>query len=466
MSTRKIAILALQETHLSTERIETLNCHFGKSLTVIGSPDPENPTGKSDVAIVLNTELFRLERIKKNVIVPGRALMVQLDQGPSSINILTIYAPNVSRSDGAENVEFWRIIKDHLPSARHTKPEIMLGDCNTTEAGMIDCLPAHDDPEEACIVLDELKQRLEIRDGWRTTFPNEKRFTYLQLATGSQSRLDRIYATDKILEMAREWEIQTTGIPNLDHCIALGELVQKELEETQTHTPHRNPQRIWHQYKQKLIQKARTRAHQIISGLQRKINVIELDLSRTLNDPLIPEKQKMENAHTIQIKLAELKKTRMNKIQKEGKTKFRLEGETPTRYWSQITKEKKPCDYMYALRKPDITPNEHGVLPRNAYEKNSEKMTELARNYHNNLQMKGINPEMAAKCEETTIEVLQSIKVHLSGEQRASIAEDLGETNVMKALHLTKNQSSPGVDGLIYETYKAIKNFKNKQNRD
>ncbi|KAJ3750862.1 Endonuclease/exonuclease/phosphatase, partial [Lentinula detonsa] len=367
ISTRKIAILALQETHLSTERIETINCHFGKSLIVIGSPDPENPTGKSGVAIVLNTELFRPERIKKNVIVPGRALMVQLDHGPSSMNILAIYAPNVSGSDGAENAEFWRIIKDHLPS---TKPEIMLGDCNITEAGMIDRLPAHDDPEEACVALDELKQRLQIRDGWRTTFPNEKRFTYLQSATGSQSRLDRIYATDKIIETAREWEIGTTGIPNLDHCIASvqitnehapwlgrgrwripdyvvedkdfltfaqeqGELAQKELEETQTRTSHQNPQRIWHQYKQKLIQKARARAHQIIPGLQRKINATELDLSRTLNDPLIPEKQKMENARTIQIKLAELEKTRMNKIQKEGKTKFRLEGETPTRYWSQ-----------------------------------------------------------------------------------------------------------------------------------
>ncbi|KAJ3998003.1 hypothetical protein F5050DRAFT_1874047 [Lentinula boryana] len=263
MSTRKIAILALQETHLSTEYIETLNCHFGKLLIVIGLPDIENPTGKRGVAIVLNTELFRPERIKKkNIIVLGRALMVQLDQGPSSMNILTIYAPNVSGNDGAENVEFWRIIKDQLPSAKLTKPKIMLGDCNVTEAGMIDRLPAHDDPEEACKALDELKQSLELRDGCCTTFPNEKWFTYLQVATGSQSRLDRIYVTDKILETAREWEIQTMGIPNLDHCRGQwkipdyviedkefltfaqeqGELAQKELEETQTHTPHRNPQ--------------------------------------------------------------------------------------------------------------------------------------------------------------------------------------------------------------------------------
>ncbi|KAE9392442.1 hypothetical protein BT96DRAFT_1057262 [Gymnopus androsaceus JB14] len=51
------------------------------------------------------------------------------------------------------------------------------------------------------------------------TFPDKKSYTFLQTATGSQSRIDRIYASDKIMETAKEWKIHASGIPNADHSL-------------------------------------------------------------------------------------------------------------------------------------------------------------------------------------------------------------------------------------------------------
>ncbi|KAJ3979084.1 Endonuclease/exonuclease/phosphatase [Lentinula detonsa] len=451
---KRIGIFALQETHLTNNRIEALNEHYKRRIRVFGTPDPINPTGRGGVAIVLNQELITPERVECYNVIPGKALMLSLTTKGDKITILAVYAPNVSGSSGSENADFWGNIKTWIEgNPRLPKPDILLGDCNVVETGLIDRLPAHDDPEEATNMLDNLKQFLGLKDGWRTTFPDSKAFTFLQDSSGSQSRLDRIYVTEKILESAKEWKIETTGVPHADHNMVsvlvsnesnpwMGrgrwripdyvvkdkdlmnfayekeKEAQNKLRNTEISADERNPQKVWFDYKRAIIGKARERAKQIIPGLTRKINEAKLNLDRTLNDPEMAENEKIKQAKQLQEMLTKLESARLTKISIDGKVRHRLEGETPNRYWSQTTKDKKPRDVMFALKKPNAEANEHGILQGNMYEKNSQKMANIAQEYHNLLQDQGINTDQEEEWQRQIPATLNALKVEISEEHR------------------------------------------------
>lgn len=283
---KRIGIIALQETHLTDERREQIEQRYTRRLKIFISADPENPTGKGGVAIVLNKELARTDNTRSTEIVPGRALLVEVQwHKEEKIAILAIYAPNVSGSDGRENAKLWKDITAYYDQHPRTpKPKILLGDFNMVEAGLIDRWPAHNDPEEAIEALDTLKIRFSLKDEWRNTHPGEKRFTYIQAATNSQSRLDRIYITEQLQPTAGDWKIEPSGIPNADHSLTSvrvahtkapkigrgrwtipdfllkdkgymeyvhkkGLQTQKRYEELITRTATENPQTIWYEFK-------------------------------------------------------------------------------------------------------------------------------------------------------------------------------------------------------------------------
>ncbi|KAJ3966449.1 Endonuclease/exonuclease/phosphatase [Lentinula raphanica] len=396
MKTRKLGVLALQETHLTDERVQEINEHYNKKLHVFASHNPDNPTGKGGVAIVINRRQIALEAPKIHPIVPGRAMLVQLAvHKDDRLNILVVYAPNVTSSNGSENAEFWNKIKTYYEERRTlAKPDILLGDCNMVEAGIIDRLPAHDDPEDACEALDDLKMSLRIRDGWRTTFPDTKSFTFMQSATGVQSRIDRIYLSDVMLETAREWKITESGIPNADHSLISVQITSEEApwigrgrwripdyvikdkdllkyarqkgieaEQKMTDLTERsstlNAQLIWSTFKNQLVNKAKARAKQIMPGLTRKINEHQLELERVLNDQEMSEQEKMMKSREIKTEITHLERTRVHKAQRDSRARHYIERELPSRYMSQISKDKKPRDMLYALRKPEAHGNSH-----------------------------------------------------------------------------------------------------------
>ncbi|KAF5366462.1 hypothetical protein D9758_009746 [Tetrapyrgos nigripes] len=104
-----------------------------------------------------------------------------------NLKILVVYAPNVSSSEGTKNKEFWDKLRIYFERNPNQRPDIMAGDMNVVEAGVIDRLPGRDDPEEAVDALDDFKLSTQLRDGWRDTYPDTKAYTFHQTATGSQS---------------------------------------------------------------------------------------------------------------------------------------------------------------------------------------------------------------------------------------------------------------------------------------
>jgi exonuclease III len=100
--------------------------------------------------------------------------------------LLGVYAPN----NQVEKVKFWKDIEDHFRTNMGLqKPDMMGGNFNMVEDA-IDRLPMHEDTYSQIKALDDLKRRLNLRDGWRDTFSTSKMYTFHQSATGSQSHID------------------------------------------------------------------------------------------------------------------------------------------------------------------------------------------------------------------------------------------------------------------------------------
>jgi len=134
--------------------------------------DPDNPTGQGGVAIVLNKQLNNYNNAKVTEIIPGRAIHIKTNwHRGDMISILAIYAPNVTRTNAAENTEFWTEITTFLDEHPEIKVDVMAGDFNMTEE-TIDRLPMRKDRNEAITALENLKQKINVVDGWRDTFPS------------------------------------------------------------------------------------------------------------------------------------------------------------------------------------------------------------------------------------------------------------------------------------------------------
>ncbi|KAI9061227.1 hypothetical protein FKP32DRAFT_1613341 [Trametes sanguinea] len=167
MNERRLSVLAVQEAHLTDERIDMLNSCFGTKLKIIGSASCINPTAAGGVAFI----------------VPGRAMMLTLPWGKTrTLNILNVYAPN----NTSENAGFWTNLNERWERDRSFRPDVVLGDFNVVESAM-DRLPSHCDPERAVQALGNFVRRTKVADTWRKANPTSRVYTYLHSGTGVHS---------------------------------------------------------------------------------------------------------------------------------------------------------------------------------------------------------------------------------------------------------------------------------------
>ncbi|KAH6905947.1 Endonuclease/exonuclease/phosphatase, partial [Coprinopsis sp. MPI-PUGE-AT-0042] len=217
MRENKLGILALQETHLKPNTVNDLNSQFEVTTRVFNSTFGLN-ANTAGVAFVLNKSHTRWADPKTYEIIPGRALLLVTPwKGNQNICILNVYTPNAS----IDNWNFWTHLTRELKDPRYKsiQPQIVLGDFNKVE-DPIDRLPIDSDDLGCIEALRQLKNKLGIRDGWRDENPDGIEFTYMQdIATGppSQSRIDRIYATDEVLQNSRNFISYHSGLPTADH---------------------------------------------------------------------------------------------------------------------------------------------------------------------------------------------------------------------------------------------------------
>ncbi|KAI0720602.1 Endonuclease/exonuclease/phosphatase, partial [Cerioporus squamosus] len=304
----RVAVLALQETHVTKEQVDRINMLFDGLIRVYVSPDPTSPTAARGVAFVVNLRIVRDDTVKVSVCVPGRAMSLVLTRRRGTrLNLLNVYAPNVM----TENVSFWQGLCTAASAPGWLKPDVVLGDFNLVDDAT-DRVPSRPDHEGAVQSLRTFVARCELTDGWRARNGVSRAFSYLQLATGSQSRIDRVYVTRDILKLSHSWDIIPPGIPT-DHCMVCVSvtdynepvkgpgrwrlpsclLTDKQfLDETQRlgivalekcydSAPDKLLQAAqWrlYEYKEAVTKYARTRAKQLTSKLDRRIEATKEDI--------------------------------------------------------------------------------------------------------------------------------------------------------------------------------------------
>ena len=95
LNKHKIAILALQETHLDEETADRVRTTYGKKMNILTSADPANPRTTAGVAFVINKSLINPSKIVTHELKPGRALAIEIDwMETETTRIINIYAPN------------------------------------------------------------------------------------------------------------------------------------------------------------------------------------------------------------------------------------------------------------------------------------------------------------------------------------------------------------------------------------
>ena len=162
MREKRVALLAVQETHLTEETITDLHSQFPGRIHIKHTSDLLHPNSKG-VAIILNKQLTKWKEATTREIFPGRALLLTIPwRNNSVINVLAIYAPNPTN----ENQLFWETLDQKWLDENLPLPDVMLGDFNLVEEP-IDRLPVHGDAPSAIQSLNKFKERLNLFDGWR-----------------------------------------------------------------------------------------------------------------------------------------------------------------------------------------------------------------------------------------------------------------------------------------------------------
>ncbi|KAJ4496671.1 hypothetical protein C8R41DRAFT_761546, partial [Lentinula lateritia] len=353
--------------------------------------------------------------------------------------------------------------------------------------------------------LDELKTTLQMEDGWRNTYPTTLKYTYRQKRAGQitrHSRLDRIYVKPETVPYTFEWKIESPGVTT-DHdlvsvrftCEAaptVGKgrwIVPKHLmydkeiikfidEESKTlemnmnnidsaeeWNPTLNHQTLWADFKQHLIELARKRAKIVIPRLVKEIAELEAKIDTTSNDPLLTDEERSLSTAVLKEALGALEERRYKQTRSISRANFATQGETISRYWSQLNKDKRKRDLIQRLEiLPDPTPVSLGPETRNIrphsdteplYETHSQRMANMMRDYHENLQRDLQTPNTDQR-EHSMNEALKTITVQISEEHKQHLQKLTSLTDVDEALKLSANYKAPGLDGICYEIWKLL----------
>ena len=485
MSKNKIAILAVQETHLDAPLSMSIDECFGKKLLVLNSELPETPHVSAGVAFVINKTLIQAKDITTFELIKGRALAIKMKWHENDeILLLNIYTPN----NKSEHRAFWKEVDEQWRAKNLRCPDFMLGDFNLTEEE-IDRSPPHLDDVRAIEALRNLRQCLDVQDTWRHQFPHERCFTYRAISNGQHisSRIDRIYTAHEAAKFTFDWKMKQTSVPTdhwmvatkyapksspyigngrwtwhipsledkklLDHLVECGIKLQNEMKSLRrSNTPREiaNPQTLWKDFKKEIRKIGIHHGKESHAKLTKRSDAIEKDLKELSEYPTLDDTTRASEAFLIN-ELAHLEKIQARDRKDNTRAALSNHGERLGGPWSAINKERKPRDLIYRLKVPLSTPAK--------YERDTRRMVELARNYHNDLQQKGMeappdSPEQATATEKALEEIPDSQK--LAKETADNMDWSCPESQVLIALKSAKNGSATGLDGCPYELWKAI----------
>jgi ribonuclease HI len=487
-----IAILAVQETRLNEiekDRIEKAN----PKILIESNSDS---TAKEGVGFVLNKDMLKNKTWKHTPIIKGRASRLQIKWNEDDgLDIINIYAPNETK----KKIEFLEQMQKELEKMEDLENPMLIGDFNFVEED-IDRFPVRQDDNKITTEMNKLIKKYQWIDGWRITHPNETDYTFNQKATGSKSRIDRIYTTREQFVYTYDWGMmKNMGIS--DHEIAYVDILKsglpfigpglwrlsnemleyqpfikcakktikeadikikryenivknktpKEIEEIRKGEDEnvfiQTPQQIWQEAKAMIKVFARERAKEKKAAKNKETKHFKDKIRKKLvemNEAILEkDKKRLSQEHTKLVDdLKQKERSEVHKLQEKARARYALLGETCSKYWFSLNKQQFPPSTIFSMQ------DDKGNTTTK-----TRKMVEIASKYHKNLLKK---PEWTIEREEATNELLSKIDKKITQEQSKAFEEGITRVQLAEALKLSKNGKSPGADGIPYELYKKL----------
>lgn len=174
---------------------------------------------------------------------------------------------------------------------------------------------------------------------------------------------------------------------------------------------------------------------------------LERDLKRALTpiEGKISEQRQQEARHT-QEEINKIQTKHQKSRRLYAKATHQVEGDTASKYWTNLTKDPKPRDIMYTVYDP-------GEPSKQA--KRSDEMAELARDYHERAQNKDYSPLTGGRLT-SAMEVLEEVDARHAPQDPGNLGQRINRTEVEMALQKSANGKAAGMDGIPYEIWKRI----------
>ncbi|KAJ7681037.1 Endonuclease/exonuclease/phosphatase, partial [Mycena polygramma] len=414
MRDQKIGILIVTETHMSVaQALEIEESFMKKCLKLFNYDYPENPAAKG-VAVVLNREITNIEGVKIHYLIPGKAMLAVVPwHGTRTMTVLGLYAPTESDE---EKINFWNTLCDLWLTTDLPVPDAIGGDFNLVPEA-IDRLPHRTDPEAVSPprARTTFARLMGVEDGWRRNNLDTKAYTHVS-THGTLSRIDKILVSPALMKNCRNWEINIVAGGLTDHRMvsvnisapgspyigkgrwampefllydkefmshAMEEACKLEDSMSEARTESSNAQTRFKSFKGTVLELAIKRAKTAVGASEKKKKVLVDEREALLNGkPTAPAERRGQNEPSA----ANVRQQSVSQTPNAGEKSQAEVAELLnhiTKYAVNISKDVKPRDTLSYLRRTDVTP-ERGS-------RRSSEMAEIARDYHNDLQLDGMD---------------------------------------------------------------------------
>ncbi|KAJ6527700.1 hypothetical protein B0H19DRAFT_1083798 [Mycena capillaripes] len=417
-------------------REEDVHVRIRTGTGLINSPSAINTSSTAGVAFLLNRKFIDVDHVQVFQLDPGRALLISVPgHKGQTMNILNIYAPNTPRDRDELWIRLWTQWKGN---PRLPLPDVVLRDWNFIEDPR-DRFSAR--KETVSISFNRLKSLFQMEDGWRNTFPDDRQGEE-QLGKGRFSLPLYLLKTRKFTE-----EVHRLGKVLKADCEKLKDIPRCSED---------NIQKLWEQFKLDTIEYAKNCSLIVESEMTKKLRTWKAQLYLIIHDTSMGADDRNLLAYLLEKKINDYLKERAQEQKDSSQARYDLEAETlHSSFWT-----KSATGYHMKESIHEFTvPLEPVAAPRQMpttrkYESRPKMMAELAREYHDKIQLKDQPDEYARIL--TTSMVLEKCDARLSNGQHDSMRAKIPAYELTLALKLSKNGSAPGIDGLPYEFYKWL----------
>ena len=391
--------------------------------------------------------------------------------------VMNIYAP----TRNSEKTAFWQMLLETIRDDESLRPDIAMGDFNIVGNPELDRLNNRRGADllEARNALADLTIELDLVDRWRRGHPRKRGYTFIG---ESWSRLDRIYTKEDIYSWCTDWRIEHPGFKT-DHsmvgvqvtsenmpfvgkgrwAIPVGLMKNKWLKKetqrlarqlqtnvdqvTPKNHPNNNPQLALKAFKTKVVTLYREYQWTHQPKLENAIKSLRKELKHKADMPNLMADEIQEQSKLITEQIEAFKKKRRDGVRLLYSARNRLEGKTMSKHWVRSARESTPHDTIRALRNPLQNPTQ--------WETRSDRMAEMAREYHKKLLSLDQDPDEVPD-EEKLSNTIGSIRTKLSRENIERLRRNVSEEEIEAAMTETANDKAAELDGIPVELWKLL----------